>query len=111
MMKRNVFCAVALNIVIATSALAFTIPAPDSFMYAVYDTLMNGILCGPLGFVLALFCIAFGWRQFIHYNYAAPGPPYFGLSTYVPISGIVWFLVAAFLLHADTWMVSLGAVI
>ena len=110
-MKWKILASVVLNIEVATSAFAFTLPAPDSFMYAVYDTLMNGILNGPLGFVLALFCFAFGARQFIHYNFAAPGPPFFGLSTYVPIGGIVWFLVAAFLLHADSWMVSLGAIV
>ena len=102
--------AVFANMVVM-EAHAFMAPDPGSFMYFLYDFFVNSIIRGPVGFVCGILCIAMGARQLIHYNYAAPGPPHYGLSAWVPVSCFVWWLVAAFLLDADNMMVSLGTII
>src|SRR6185369_4498674 len=94
--KNMVFFAVILNLV-AVGAYAFIAPAPDSLGYFVYDFLVNTIMRGPIGFVGGVFCIALGARQLIHYNYAAAGPPFFGLSTGIPLSCFSSWVAAAFL--------------
>lgn len=110
MQNRKLIFAVILNI-LAVTAFAYTVPASDTLGYPIYDILVNKILCEPMGFVGGLLCIGFGARQFIHYNYADSGPPFFGLSVGVPLSGFVWFFAAAAILNAEHMLVSEGAMI
>lgn len=111
MKSRNIILlAVILNLV-AVSVLAYTTPAPDSMGFAMYDILVNKILCGPIGFVGGVCCVAMGGRQLIHYNYADAGPPFFGLSAGVPLGCFVWWFAAAGILNADQMLLSVGAMI
>jgi hypothetical protein len=110
MRKMICFGAVFMSLFVK-QARAFTGQAPDAYMYFLYDFAINNIIKGPIGFVAGLVCIAMGARQAIHYNFAAPGPPYYGLSTWVPLSCFVWWLAAGFLLNADSMLVALGVLV
>jgi hypothetical protein len=103
--------AALLGSVWASDGYALLTPLPGSLGYDIYDVFVTRILQGPIGYVGGLFCIVFGFRQLIHYNYAPAGPPHFGLSTWVPISCLVWWLMAAMILNSEHMLNSLGALV
>jgi hypothetical protein len=60
------FAAVALligAIVLSPASQAFVAPAAGSFGYDIYDTVVNQILGGPIGFVGGVFLIVWGATQ------------------------------------------------
>lgn len=110
-MNKMIYFGVVFMSLFAEHARAFTAQDPDAYMYFLYDFTINSIIRGPIGFVAGLVCIAMGARQAIHYNFGAPGPPFYGLSVWVPLSCFVWWLAAGFLLNADSMLVALGALV
>ena len=51
------FAFLVLALAVSTDVLAFTAPAANSFAYDVYDTVVNQILKGPIGFAAGVMCI------------------------------------------------------
>ena len=87
---------VTLCCLIASNAMAMTVPAAGSFAYDLYDIGVNQILLGPIGFVAGVACMVFAAilaiRQMI-----------------LPAAGVV--LGGAFLLKADAVVQTIGATI
>lgn len=87
---------VALHFLMASNAMAMTVPAAGSFAYDLYDIGVNQILLGPIGFVAGVACMVFAAilaiRQMI-----------------LPAAGVV--LGGAFLLKADAVVQTIGATI
>lgn len=52
--------ALALFVVCATSAFAFTAPGTGSFAYNLYNILVTNILQGSIGMVAGILCLLFG---------------------------------------------------
>ena len=87
---------VAFYFLMASNAMAMTVPAAGSFAYDLYDIGVNQILLGPIGFVAGVACMVFAAilaiRQMI-----------------LPAAGVV--LGGAFLLKADAVVQTIGATI
>ena len=86
----------ALMVLVATSAFAFSTPASGDFMYDLYDIGVNDILNGPIGFVGAILAFVaaaiLAIRQMV-----------------LPAAGTI--LAGVFLLKASSLITGLGAMI
>jgi len=91
----TLLCLLALS-AFASPAWALTAPVAGSFAYDIYDITVNGILQGPIGFVVGVMAIAFG--------------AYLAIRTEI-MASILAILGGAAILKADTIVESLGAIV
>jgi hypothetical protein len=72
------FMVVGFSMLLANDAMAITSPAAGSFAYDVYDTFVNGILNGPIGFVGGAAAVTYGGAVTAQGNYPMGVPAVLG---------------------------------
>ncbi len=98
-MKKTMIYALMLMfmmIAAAPAAFAFVAPAAGTFMYDVYDIMVNNILKGPVGFTAGVAAILFAAIMLVQARFMLALPAVIG---------------GAIMLKADSIVTSLGAII
>jgi hypothetical protein len=88
--------AVAMFLFSSLDAHAVTAPAAGSFMYDAYDIVVNSLLKGALGFVVAIFVFVTGIAMFFRQ---------------MIIPGVVCIVCTALIIKSDAIIASLGMLI
>jgi len=88
-----VFSAIA---IFASPAWAIVVPAAGTFAYDIYDIVVNGLLTGPVGFVVGVGAIVFG--------------AYMAIRSEIMMA-IAAIIGGAIILKADAITMTMGAII